>query len=103
VLDADAVASAIRVLMSMQTVWTGTASDLLVALEQAAGERAAKSKGWPGSAESLGRGLRRPATFLCKVGIEVERVRDPPPELSDATRGLQRPGRTAETILSTKV
>ena len=77
VLDADAVASAIRVLMSTRTVWTGTASDLLVALEQAAGERVAKSKGWPGSAESLGRGLRRPATFLCKVGIEVERVRDP--------------------------
>jgi len=77
VLDADAVASAIRTLMSTQTVWTGTASDLLVALEQAAGERAAKSKGWPGSADSLGRGLRRPATFLRKVGIEIDRVRDP--------------------------
>ena len=77
VLDADAVASAIRALMSSRTVWTGTASDLLVALEQVAGERVAKSKGWPTSAEALGRGLRRQATFLRKVGIEIERVRDP--------------------------
>jgi hypothetical protein len=77
VLDADAVASAIGTLMSTQTVWAGTASDLLVALEQVAGERAAKSKGWPTSAEALGRGLRRQATFLRKVGIEIERVRDP--------------------------
>ena len=53
VLDADAVASAIRALMSSRTVWTGTASDLLVALEQVAGERVAKSKDWPVSAKSL--------------------------------------------------
>ena len=77
VLDADAIASAIRKLMSTRTVWTGTASDLLVALEQVMGERAAKSKGWPTSAEALGRGLRRQATFLRKVGIEIERARDP--------------------------
>src|SRR5262249_51094573 len=74
---AGAVASAIRALLSApRTVWTGTASDLLVALEQVAGERVAKSKGWPVSAKSLGRGLRRQATFLRKIGIEIERVRD---------------------------
>jgi len=71
VLDADAIASAIRALMATQEEWVGTASELLVALEGVAGERAAKSKNWPASAEALGRGLRRPATFLRKVGIEI--------------------------------
>jgi len=77
VLDADAIASAIRKLMAARKEWKGTASQLLGALEEIAGDRAVKSKGWPGSAEALGRGLRRPATFLRKVGIEIERVRDP--------------------------
>src|SRR5262249_37144836 len=77
VLDADAIASAIRALMATQEEWVGTASELLVALEGVAGERAAKSKNWPSSAEALGRGLRRPATFLRKVGIEISRERDP--------------------------
>src|SRR5262249_27036937 len=71
VLDADAIASAIRALMATQEEWVGTASELLVALEGVAGERAAKSRNWPTSAEALGRGLRRPATFLRKVGIEI--------------------------------
>jgi len=46
-------------------------------LEEIAGERTAKGKNWPGSAEALGRGLRRPATFLRKVGIDISRERDP--------------------------
>src|SRR6516225_2570699 len=77
VLDADAIASAIRKLMSARTEWKGTASQLLHALEEIAGERTAKGKNWPGSAEALGRGLRRPATFLRKVGIDISRERDP--------------------------
>jgi hypothetical protein len=36
----------------------------------------AKSKNWPTTAEALGRGLRRPATFLRNVGIEVSFERD---------------------------
>jgi hypothetical protein len=71
VLDADAIASAIRALMATREEWVGTASELLVALEGVAGERAAKSRNWPTSAEALGRGLRRPSTFLRKVGIEI--------------------------------
>src|SRR5262249_10044064 len=77
VLDADAIASAIRKLMAARTEWKGAASQLLHALEEIAGERTVKSKNWPGSAEAIGRGLRRPATFLRKVGIEISRERDP--------------------------
>jgi hypothetical protein len=76
VLDADAIATAIRSLMAIREEWIGTASQLLGALEEVAGERLTKSKNWPTTAEALGRGLRRPATFLRKVGIEISFERD---------------------------
>ena len=71
VIDADPVAAALLAFMAMRTEWTGTASDLLGALAEAAGERVAKAKTWPGSPRALAGRLRRAATFLRKVGIEV--------------------------------
>ena len=71
VIDADPVAAAVRAVMTERTVWTGTASDLLGALGEAAGERIAKSKTWPDSPRALSGRLRRAATFLRKIGIEV--------------------------------
>ena len=57
--------------MASRKEWKGNASQLLAALEEVVGEKVAKSKNWPASAEMLGRSLRRPATFLRKVGIEI--------------------------------
>jgi hypothetical protein len=71
VIDADPIAAAVRAVMTMQTQWTGTASDLLGALAEAVGERTAKSKSWPDSPRALAGRLRRAATFLRKIGIEV--------------------------------
>ena len=71
VIDADPVAAAVRAVMTERTVWTGTASDLLGALGEAAGERIAKSKTWPDSPRALSGRLRRAAAFLRKIGIEV--------------------------------
>src|SRR5207253_2183129 len=71
VIDADAVAAAVRAVMATRTEWTGTASDLLGALAEAAGERVAKSKTWPDSPRALAGRLRRAATFLGKIGIEI--------------------------------
>jgi len=71
VIDADPVAAAVRATMTERTEWTGTASDLLGALGEAAGERIAKSKTWPDSPRALSGRLRRAATFLRKIGIEV--------------------------------
>jgi hypothetical protein len=71
VIDADPVAAAVRAVMVERTEWTGTASDLLGALGEAAGERIAKSKTWPDSARALSGRLRRAATFLRKIEIEV--------------------------------
>jgi hypothetical protein len=71
VIDADAIAAAVRVVMATRTEWTGTASDLLGALAEMAGERVAKSKTWPDSPRALAGRLRRAATFLRKIGIEI--------------------------------
>ena len=71
VIDADPIAAAVRALMATRTEWTGTASDLLGALAEVAGERVAKSKTWPDSPRALAGRLRRAATFLRKIGIEI--------------------------------
>jgi hypothetical protein len=74
VIEGDPIAAAVRAMMAPRTertVWTGTASDLLGALAAEAGERVANSKTWPDNARSLAGRLRRAATFLRKIGIEV--------------------------------
>jgi hypothetical protein len=64
-------ASAVRSFMATRSEWTGTASDLLGALAELVGETQRKNKRWPDSARALAGRLRRAATFLRKVGIEV--------------------------------
>jgi hypothetical protein len=76
VIEADPVAAAVRVLMTTRTVWTGIASDLLGALGEVAGERVTKAKAWPDSPRALSGRLRRAATFLRKIDIEVSFERE---------------------------
>ena len=71
VIDADPIATAVRAIMATRTVWTGTASDLLGALAEVVGERVAKSKTWPDGPRALAGRLRRSATSLRKIGIEI--------------------------------
>jgi hypothetical protein len=71
VIDADPVATGVRAVMATRTVWTGTASDFLGALAEVVGERVAKSKTWPDGPRALAGRLRRAATFLRKIGIEI--------------------------------
>jgi hypothetical protein len=71
VIDADPIAAAVRDLMGGRTEWTGTASDLLGVLANIAGERLASAKTWPNGPRALAGRLRRAATFLRNVGIEV--------------------------------
>lgn len=71
VIDADPIAAAVRALMAAGTEWTGNASELLGALGEMTGERIAKSKTWPDSPRALAGRLRRAATFLRKIGIEI--------------------------------
>src|SRR5262249_36888140 len=71
VLNANPVATGGGTLMATQTTWTGTATDLLDLLGRIVGEKATKAKTWPVDATRLGGKLRRAATFLRKVGIEI--------------------------------
>lgn len=71
VIEADPVGSAIRSLIGTRTEWTGTASDLLDALDEEIGEKVRRSKAWPSSARALAGRVRRAATFLRKVGIDI--------------------------------
>jgi hypothetical protein len=63
--------AAVRALMATRTKWTGTASVLLGALGEMAGERIAKAKTWGDGPRALAGRLRRAATFLRKIGIEI--------------------------------
>lgn len=76
VIEADPLATAVRTLMTERTEWEGTASKLLDVLGEFAGDRAVKSKTWPNSSRALGMRLRRAATFLRKIGIEVDHKRE---------------------------
>jgi hypothetical protein len=78
ILAANPIATAVRAFMTMQTQtsWTGTATDLLDLLGRVAGEKATKAKTWPADATRLAGKLRRAATFLRKVGIEIDLKRE---------------------------
>jgi hypothetical protein len=71
VIEADPVAAAVRTLAQTRTVWTGTATELLVALTKLVSDRVARSKNWPDSPEALSNRVRRAATFLRKGGIDI--------------------------------
>jgi hypothetical protein len=71
VIDSDPIAATVRAVMTTRTEWTGTASELLGALAEMAGERVAKAKTWPDSPRALAGRLRRAATFLRKIGIDI--------------------------------
>ncbi|MET4482351.1 hypothetical protein [Bradyrhizobium sp. F1.13.3] len=76
VLEKNPAAVALRAMMETQTVWAGTATELLDALTSLVGERAAKTKDWPKVPNTLSGKLRRAATFLRKVGIDIDFGRD---------------------------
>jgi len=75
VISADPVAVAVRGLMEGNMEWKGTATTLLNRLAELAGDRTVRSKAWPGP-QQLSNRLRRAATFLRSVGIEISNSRE---------------------------
>jgi len=73
-LDADAIAPYLRDLA--ETGWTGTATELLSALDDCATESDRKRRDWPGNAKSFGRRLAILAPALRQSGIQIIRERD---------------------------
>ena len=71
VIESDAVAAAVRALVAERIEWTGTATELLGTLSAEVGERIANAKSWPENARALSSRLRRAATSLRQVGINI--------------------------------
>jgi len=76
VIDADPIANAVRALMTDRTEWAGTASDLLKTLSELVDERVVGAKTWPDSPRALSGRLRRAATFLRKIGLDIHFERE---------------------------
>jgi hypothetical protein len=73
--EADAVAVAVRafVLQAHPAGWTGTATELLSALNERVAEGVRKSKAWPFTAQGLGNRIERAAPLLRQKGFVVEK------------------------------
>ena len=76
VIEGDPVAAAVRAVMTARLDWSGTATELLDALADVAGDRIAKSKTWPSGPRALSGSLRRASTFLRKIGIEIDYTKE---------------------------
>lgn len=96
-LEADVVATAIRKLLAEHDIWRGTATELLEVLADHITEKQRNSKVWPKTPHTLAGRVRRAATFLRTVGVEVEFGR----EGKRGTRTIilrQRKQRTVSTV-----
>jgi hypothetical protein len=71
VIDADPIADSLRTMMTAQSEWEGTSKQLLSALAGIAGDLINKTKSWPATPEALRGRLRRAATGLRKIGIDI--------------------------------
>lgn len=71
VLDADPVASAIRDFIRARKTWTGTAQQMLVALNERVQQP--RPDGWPKQANSLSRRLNVLHATLNEIGITIRR------------------------------
>ena len=71
VIESDLVGSTVRQFAEEEAPWSGTASDLLDRLRVFANESTTRSRDWPNSPDALSNRLRRAATFLRKVGVEI--------------------------------
>ena len=71
VIEADTVGSTVRSFMASRTVWTGTATELLVDLFEEVSETVSRAKTWPATPRALSSRLRRVANILRKIGIDI--------------------------------
>ncbi len=71
-IEASPVAGPLLALMESTPEWTGTASDLLAALDAKADDRTRRLHGWPKGARALTGIIKRLAPNLRRMGIEVD-------------------------------
>jgi hypothetical protein len=71
IIEADPVASRIRAMMANRTIWTGSASDLLLLCSEGAREGNSSGSSSAKNPRALAGRLRRAQTFLRTLGIEI--------------------------------
>lgn len=71
-IESSPIGLAVLALVERDGEWSGTAADLVEALEPLAGERATKAKDWPGTSNRMGHALLRIAPNLRALGLVVE-------------------------------
>ena len=71
-IEASPVAGPLLALMEATAEWTGTASELLAALDAKADDRTRRLHGWPKGARALAGIVKRLAPNLRRTGIEVD-------------------------------
>ena len=71
-LEGDAVAVAVQALIANRGTWEGTATELLGALLEYVPETTQRTRAWPKTARTVANRLRRAATFLRQINVEVE-------------------------------
>jgi hypothetical protein len=92
VIDMDPVATCVREIMADRRSWMGSASDLLRAWADRAGDGVPRrSAGWPKHPRALAGRLRRMQTFLRVLGIDISLSRE-----GHAGSRVVRIGRTLE-------
>jgi hypothetical protein len=72
-LEASPVAQAVTELMEIRQEWTGTATELLAAIET---EDRRRHPAWPKTPQGLSNKLRRVAPALRKIGINIAFIRE---------------------------
>ncbi|MGA9652466.1 MAG: ATP-binding protein [Polyangia bacterium] len=71
-LESSEIATLVIALVGDRGEWSGTAKDLLQALEGRADDWARRGKGWPRTARAMAGALRRVAPNMRKAGIRIE-------------------------------
>jgi len=71
VIEANPVADAVRNFIADKTQWAGTATELLGILSERTSDAVRRDRNWPGAPHVLTGRLKRAATFLRQVGIEI--------------------------------
>jgi hypothetical protein len=92
-LEASPVAREVRALVEDDGAWSGTATELLAALNRRVAAEARPARGWPGTPRALSNALRRVQPNLRQVGVVVRFRRE-----ADARRiELETVGRPASS------
>ena len=71
-IEASPVGKVLMDFISVTSVWSGTATELLTELEAVADEKTKRLRGWPQTGRVLSGALKRLAPNLRAVGVEVE-------------------------------